>query len=334
MKMKFLQILLIACLLLHSAVPSMAEDIIFFEDDHYKSIGQPVLVASAVNPSLEPGKETVLQISLANIGRLEELMPINESGPKDDILQEMKAEMNGSDAFSINAVLRGKGPIRVDEKPVIIDVLASGRRALLQFNVTAEKNTSGWHDLLLEVSWERQVDVSVRDGLASPLFEAEKDNITIPIFLTGNSEPLKITGISSSLYPGASGSLMAAIENDGQAALHNCTARLLTVPPFFSEDAAPVALGELLPGSLAVAAFSVRANGDAAASQDYQLGCEICCNEKKIISPLTITLKEAGIMSLWPASAIAASLALLAALAWRMRGKILGRSKKRRRIKL
>lgn len=329
-----MKLLLIICLLLLSAAQVQAEDVIFFADDHYKSIGQPVLVASAVNPTLEPDSEVVLQIILANIGRLEELMPINESGQKEDILQEMKAEMNGSDAFSINAVLRGSWPIRVDEKPVNIDALASGRRALLQFNVTAERNASGWHDMLLEVSWERQVDVSVRDGLASPLFEAERDNITIPVFVTGNGEPLRITGISSSLYPGASGSLMAAIENGGQAALHNCTARLLTAPPFFAEDEAPVALGDLLPGSVAVAAFSVRANGDAAASQDYQLGCEICCNEKKIISPLPITLKEAGIMSLWPADAIAASLALLAALAWRMRGKILGRSKKRRRTKL
>lgn len=329
-----MKLLLIICLLLLSAVQIQAEDVIFFADDHYKSIGQPLLVASVVNPALEPDSEGVLQISLANIGRLEELMPINESGQKEDILQEMKAEMNGSDAFNINAVLRGKWPISVDEKPANIEVLASGRRALLQFNVTSERNASGWHDLLLEVSWERQVDVSVRDELASPLFEAERDNITVPVFVTGSGEPLRITGIRCSLYPGASGSLMAAIENGGQAALHNCTARLLTAPPFFSEDGGPVALGDLLPGSVAVAAFSLRANDDAVASQDYQLGCEICCNEKKIISPLPITLKEAGIMSLWPAASIAATLAMLAALAWRMRGKILGRSKKRRRIML
>lgn len=329
-----MKLLPIICLLILSVAPGQAEDIIFFADDHYKSIGQPVLVASVVNPALEPGREAVLQISLANIGRLEELMPINGSGSKEDILQEMKAEMNGSDAFNINAFLVGSGSIRVEEKPENIDVLASGRSGLLKFNVTAEKNASGWHDLLLEVSWERQVDVSVRDGLASPLFEAEKDNLTLSVFVTGNGELLRVSGISSSLYPGADGSLMAAIENDGQVSLHNCTARLLTAPPFFAEDGGLALLGDLLPGSAVVAAFSVRVNGEATAAQNYQLGCEICCNEKKIIAPLPITLKEAGIMSLWPAAAITAAFFLLAALAWRMRGNILGRAKKRRRPKV
>lgn len=328
-----IKLLLITCFLLLSAAPGHAEDLIFFADDHYKSIGQPVLIASVVNPAIEPDRETVLQISLANIGRLEELMPINESGSKEDILQEMKAEMNGSDAFNINAQLQGAGPILVDERPVNIDVLASGRRALLEFNVTAKGNASGWQEMLLDTSWERQVDVSVRDGLAYPLFEAEKDNISISVFVTGNDEPLRITDVSSSLRPGSAGNLMAAIENDGQIVLHNCTARLLTAPPFYSEEGGPVQLGDILPGSVAVAAFSVRTNGDAVA-QDYQLGCEICCNEKKIVVPLPITLKEAGIMSLWPAAAIAAAFSLIAAFAWRIRGKLFGRAKKKRRSKV
>ena len=80
-------------ILLLLAGTGQAEDLIFFADDHYKSLGRPELTASVANPALVPG-EGILRINLANVGELEELMPINESGSNEDILLEMRAEMH------------------------------------------------------------------------------------------------------------------------------------------------------------------------------------------------------------------------------------------------
>ena len=111
--MKLLHVISILLLL---AGTGQAEDLIFFADDHYKSLGRPELTASVANPALVPG-DSILRINLANVGELEELMPINESGSNEDILLEMKAEMQSSDALNINAALAGAGPIKVTTGP-------------------------------------------------------------------------------------------------------------------------------------------------------------------------------------------------------------------------
>ncbi|MDD4161976.1 MAG: hypothetical protein PHW87_05790 [Methanothrix sp.] len=290
--MNLLQIISILLLL---AGTGQAEDLIFFADDHYKSLGLPQLAASLANPALVPG-DSILRISLANVGELEELMPINESGSNEDILLEMNAEMHSSDALNINAALVGAGPITVVTGPEHINQhitnLPAGDAAMLQFNVTVLKNASGWYELPLIIDYERQVDVSVSGGEVFPLYEAERQNLTISVFVAGNNEPLHISGISSKLHAGGSGNLRAAISNDGATTLHNCSARLLAAPPFHTESTDAV-LGDLAPGSVAIAGFTVRVDGNAG-QQDYQMGCEICCREKSIIVPLQISLSRAG----------------------------------------
>jgi hypothetical protein len=147
--MKLLHIISILLLL---AGTGQAEDLIFFADDHYKSLGQPELTASVANPALVPG-DSALRINLANVGELNELMPINESGSNEDILLEMNAEMQSSDALQINAVLGGAGPIKVAAGPQNsnqqIEILPAGGAAMLQFNITAQENASGWYALPL-----------------------------------------------------------------------------------------------------------------------------------------------------------------------------------------
>lgn len=63
-----MKILLIISILLLIAGIGQSDDLLFFADDHYKSLGQPSLVATVVNPALLPG-ECVLEIDLANTGR-------------------------------------------------------------------------------------------------------------------------------------------------------------------------------------------------------------------------------------------------------------------------
>lgn len=328
--MKLLNIISILLLL---AGIGQAEDLIFFADDHYKSFGRPELTASVANPALVPG-DCILRINLANVGELEELMPINESGSNEDILREMRAEMQSSDALNINAALGGagsmeSGPIKVTTGPQHIKILPAGAEALLQFNITAQKNASGWYALPLSVDYERQVDVSVKSGEVFPLYEAERQNLTAKVFVTGNNELLRISGIKSELYAGGSESLRAAISNDGAIVLHNCSARLLAAPPFYVESPDTV-LGDLAPGSVALAEFTVRVDGNAGL-QDYQLGCEICCQEENIIVPLPISLSRTGVLGNFarPVLGGLAISGLAAFLIWKRRDLLFRRKRRR-----
>jgi hypothetical protein len=324
--MKLLNIISILLLL---AGTGQAEDLIFFADDHYKSLGQPELAASVTNPALVPG-DCILRVSLANFGKLEELIPINTSGSDEDILLEMEAEMHSIDALNIDAVLAGAGPIKVTTGAQHIKVLPAGGKALLQFNMTVEKNANGWYALPFCVDYERQVDVSVKGGEAFPLYEVEQENLTAMVFVAGNDEPLHISGIKSELYAGGSGSLRAAIGNDGPNVLHNCSARLLAAPPFYAEGP-DTRLADLVPGSVAIASFTVQVDGDASL-QDYQLGCEICCQEKSIIVPLPISLSRYEGLGYWVMPAFGGlAIAGLAAILIRKRGQLLFRRKRRRR---
>jgi len=328
--MKLLHV--ISILLLLSGT-SLAEDLIFFADDHYKSLGRPELTASVVNPALAAG-ECTLRINLANIGELNELIPINESGSNEDILLEIKEETNSSDAMFINAVLVGSGPIEVTSEPQqikqSIKILPGGGAAMLQFNITAQKNASGWYALPLIIDYERQVDVSVKSGEVFPLYEAERQNFTCPVFLAGSNQTLRIFGIKSELYAGGSESLSMVISNNGGTKLHNCSAKLLAAPPFYIESQA-IVLGDLAPGSLDVITFKVHVDGDAC-QRDFQLGCEIDCQEKSIIVPLQITLSRAWVLGdyAWPIFGGLTIAGLAAILIWK-RGDLLFPRKRRKR---
>jgi hypothetical protein len=309
----------------------LAEDLIFFADDHYKSLGRPELAAFVVNPILLPG-ESILQINLANGGELKELIPINESGAQDDILQEMMAEMKSCDALNINAALGDAPSIRVTDPSQSLNVLPAGSAGRLQFNITAEKNASGWFALPLRLDYERQVDASAKNGEVFPLYEAERQNITCNVFLAGSNRTLHILAVQSQLYAGGRESISMALSNDGLSALRNCSARLLAAPPFYVESPA-IFLGDLDPGSLHVMDFLARTDANARA-QDYQLGCEIICQEKSIIVPFQIALKDAGFPgSVARSGSVLAGLVIagvIAFLIWQRRDRLTGRRKRRR----
>jgi hypothetical protein len=326
--MKLLHVISILLLL---AGPGLAEDIIFFADDHYKSLGRPELTAGVANPVLVPG-DSILRINLANAGELEELIPINESGPNEDILQEMIAETKSCDALNINAVLGEELAIKVVTGPQHINVLPAGSAVMLQFHITTQKNASGWYALPLRVDYERQVDVSVKSGEVYPLYEAERQNITCNVFVSGSNQTLHIFGIKSQLYAGGSECMSMAISNDGATALCNCSAKLLAAPPFYVESPA-IFLGDLDPGSLNVMEFKVGVDGNASL-QDYQMGCEIVCQEKSIIVPLQISLSDAGFLGNFarPVSVLGglAVAGLAAFLIWRKGDRLSSRKRRRR----
>lgn len=280
-----MRLLPLCCVLLLLSA-AQAEDIMFFADDYYKSLGRPILAASVASPSLPPG-ESILYINLANLGRLEELLPIDQNGPPRDILAEMKEEMKGGHALAVSAALMGSGPIQVVSGPVMVDLIAPGERALLNYTVNVMENGSGWSRLTLDISYQQQADVSVKNGEIYPLYEAARDNLSLEVFLSGEGDMLRVLGssLSSSLLSGRK--LRAVISNDGPEDLYNCSARLLTAPPF--HNTGEIALGDLPAGSLGLLDFNLQIDGEAK-RQDYQMGCQICCQERCSSLPMTVSL--------------------------------------------
>ena len=320
----------ITCVLLFLCGSGLAEDLIFFADDHYKALGQPLLNASAANPSLLPG-DSVLRINLANFGQLEELIPINGNGSMDDIQREMEEEMHSIDALNIKADLQGTKDLNVTTGPKLIASLPSGAVVELQFNVTVENGANGWHELPLRLDYERSADVSVSDGVVSPLYLPENSSVSIPIFVTGASDPLQVIDTRSELFNGAKGGLIAVIKNDCPDTLHSCSARLVTAPPFHVESGDSF-LGDLPSGGLGTASFFVRVDGNATL-QDYQLGCIVNCSEKNIVValPLALTKAERSIMP-WTLPVLSMlTIAALMAFLFLKRRILLHRYRRRRR---
>jgi hypothetical protein len=312
----------IICIILLSGTPGYADDLIFFADDHYKALGAPLLNASAADPVLTPGGESVLQINLANSGRVEELMPIRGNGSEADAALEMKEEMRSADAQNLTATILGSGPLRVTSGPQHIDYLPSGAVALMQFNISAGSDASGWYDLPLRLDYDHQVDASVSEGVISPLYQPGNATQSIRAFVPGGFGPLRPLGSRLDLAPGGRGTLLVVIKNNGPQIWHNCSAHLLAAPPLYDEgEDSP--LGDMNPGALAVASFSLRADRDATA-QDYQMGCEVVSEEgQEVISfPVTLSRTEnrtwalLAFGSLTLIAAAAAALLLLERRGW------------------
>jgi uncharacterized membrane protein len=266
------------------------DELIFFADDHYKVLGGPELQASAVNPLIEPGQSFVLSVSLANNGRIDELIPISGNGSQADIVQEMEEEQRSVDALNITAHLLGDDDISVTSGPSHIDSLPTGSVARMEFNVSAAEAAGGWHDLLLNIDYEHQMDTYVSEGMASPLYLPDNVSQTLRVMVRGSAESVRILGIKSDASPGKSGIIRAVVENSGKDSLRNCTLRLLAVPPFhLAENGCN--LGDVMPGAAAVAEFPVDVDANAAL-QEYHLACEVLHADGKTVLTFPVVLEE------------------------------------------
>jgi hypothetical protein len=321
-------VVLVCLLALVSA--AQAEDLMFFADDHYKALGGPKIEASAVNPLSLSGKP-VLRILLANDGRVEELVPINSNGSKEDIAAEREEEMKCADALNLKADLEGSGPVNVTSGPKSIEFLPSGSQAELSFNLTLGNEANGWYELPLLLGYEHQVDVSVNGGDVSPLYQPDNSTVIVRVFVQGEDGSLRVSGTRSDLTPGGSGMIMAVIENDGTEILKNCTARLICVPPFHSEKEG-CALGDLVPGSPTIASFSASVDGNAS-QEDYQLGCELSSDDEKVLLSVPVALSKPvwpfGLSSWQTAMMVSLILMALAATILLIRRPRLSRKKRR-----
>ena len=322
-----MELLKIICILLILVGLGQAEDIIFFADDHYKSISYLQLNASVTNPALSPG-DGVLRISIANQGRIEELIPISSSDSPDDILQEQREEMKSSVAMEIRAALQSTGPIQVTSDPQHIALLPAGESGELKFNISIDRRANGWYDLPLRVDYVRQVDVSVSDGEAFPLRQPSNQSLNLRIYSFGDKDDLRIAGVQSQLHRGGEESLIIAVENIGEDIVPNCSASLIAAPPFHVKNT-DHPLGDLSPGEMATASFLVGVDGDAS-QEEYQLGLGLRSEKMDLVVPFELSLKGSGRPLSHGAILFIALLALLALLAIILRRQNILYGRKRR----
>jgi hypothetical protein len=249
--------------------PGLRGEVVFFEGDHYKAVGSPKLVASVANPQIDQGR-SILRVALANVGALEKLIPVGKGKEEPNILEEISEEGHDVDAVNVTAVLSGSGHVTVRLRPVHIDYLPSGSMKYLEFDVTAVDE--GPADLTLDLSYEHQVDVTMSDGLASPLYMPANSSLGLEVSVKGQKRELKIEGVSAHLSPGSNGTLLALVGNPMDFIAKNCTARLAAAPPFSSGGT--VSLGDMAPGQVAVAKFWVSTEDDAPV-REYLMACEL-----------------------------------------------------------
>lgn len=270
-------------------------ELIFFADDSYKVIGAPDISAAILSPVLFPGEVEALRISISNSGRVEELIPLPANSSKEDGELEMAEELMSVDAQNLSVRLQGDGTLRVPSDQQRVDVLPSGSAVWLDFTVFVPANASGWHDLALLLDYERQVDVSVTDGMVSPLYQPENRTIPLQVLVEGSGAPLRIAGLKSTLSPGKRGTVLAAIENCGPEILHNCTLWLEAAPPF-SDVGGGASLGGLLPGEIRVAKFTLDVAEDARV-QEYQLACAAHFGDGEVLLPIPVLVEKGSGLS-------------------------------------
>jgi hypothetical protein len=305
------------------------EELMFFADDHYKAIGEPELRASAVNPVLEPGSNSTLRVILANAGRLLELIPTQLGGNETDVSYEALEELHNVDANNINLKLSGSGPVVVTSGPYSLASLPSGDVAQLNFSITAGDGAEGWYSLMLGLEYEYQMDVKASNGSASSLYRPANASQKISVLVTAPDQSFKVLGVSSDLYPGANGTILAVIKNAGHIVARNCSARLLAAPPFRS-DSQRHSLGDLPPGQAFVTRLPAAVDGKAAI-REYRLACEIVYDNQTAMVSIPVLLGNSP--NLFPGGRLAVGASILAigliAGLWFKRGP--GRTLRRRK---
>ena len=304
-----------------------AEEFMFFADDHYKAVGEPQLKASAVNPVLGPGANSTLRITLANVGQIQELIP-NQPGDKAEISAEAKEEMHCIDAINITARLSGNGPVAVTSGPYSLPSLPMGGVTQLDFNITTGEVAEGWYNLLLETEYEHQMDVKVSNGISSYLYKPSSSRQRISVLVQGPDRSFEVEGVVSDLYPGANGTILAVIKNNGLNVAWNSSARLVTQPPFRSTSQRS-SMGDLQPGRAAVARLPAEVD-DKAAVREYWLACEIVHDNQTAMVSLPVLLKKSP--EFFPGSSAIAvsSFALVGCIVLLWRKKRSGRTSRRR----
>ncbi|VVB64662.1 Uncharacterised protein [uncultured archaeon] len=323
--------LLLICVLVMLVATACAEELMFFADDHYKAAGEPELKASAVNPVLEPGANSTLRITLENVGLIQELIP-NNAGDATEISAEAKDELHSVDAVNITAKLSGNGPVVVTSGPYSLGSLPTGGVAQLDFNVTTGKGADGWYSLLLETEYEHQMDVKVSNGSSSSLYRPSNSSQKISILVQGPDRSLKVEGVVSDLYPGANGTILAVIKNNGLYVARNCTAKLMAVQPFRSSSER-YSLGDLQPGHAAVARLTATVDGKAAI-REYRLACEIVHDNQTVMVSLPVLLKKSpesfpsSLVIVIPFLALVGGIALLMREKQKRSGRTFGRRKR------
>ena len=324
----------ILCIFATLMATGCAEELMFFADDHYKAVGEPELKVSAVNPILEAGSNSTLQITLENVGLIQELIPTQSTGDEQDTSSEAKEEMHSVDAVNLTASLPGNGPVVVTSGPCNLASLPSGGLAQINFEIMAGEGAVGWYNLVLDLEYEHQIDMKVGNGSSTSLYQPVNISQKISILVQGADRSWKVEGIRSDLYPGANGTILAVIKNAWPVMARNCSARLVEAPPFRSAFDR-YNLGDVMSGQAVVAKLQTVVDEKAAPGKCH-LDCEIIHDNRTFMVSIPVVLEKAP--SSLPASLVVAVLILASAgclvILWlKMRYDKRARRRKRRPVR-
>jgi len=283
-------LVLLVLLLIPSAAILAGAEGVQFAGDFYKVEGGPKIDVSVVNPVFAPGTSGTLRLVLANDGVVTRLVPGDVPlGSEEEATREMLAEFGCLDASNLRATLSSTGPVQVLSGPVPIDLLGPGETTTIEYDIEIDDGAEGPLLLSLDVEYEHQIDVSFNGGTASPLYLPSSLQLDLIVSVEGEPATLALLGSRSDLAPGEKGSVSLIVGNAGKAAASNCTARLVTAPPFTPlRDRSN--LGDIPPRGVAVARFDLLVEGSAPA-QEYSIGCEISFDggEASLSVPVTVT---------------------------------------------
>lgn len=308
---------------------SQGDELILFADDQYKAVGAPDLRASLINTEFKPGTETTLRLVLANNGLIQGLIPTGLQADSEDVAaRERREEMRAADAMNIVAVLEPPGQVEVLSPEISIPLLPAGKTIILEFPVRINEDAAGGQDLLLDLSYEHQVDVRISGDEPSPLYLPGNVSQNLRIEVVRPAETFRADLVESSLSPGKNGSVTLVIRNTGSSSARNCSAVLNAAVPF-NASRTPVFLGEILPGGVALASFWVQMDG-AASPGEYQLTCEIMHDGGPDSLAFPVTVGDGGPASGWivPGLMLLAMISGISILLWGIRTRSGGRGKR------
>jgi len=258
-------------LLLILLIPAGGQELMLFADDHYKVLGGPRIEASPVQAVFQPGENATLQVILANVGRVDGLIPVNPvMGEEAAAARERDEELLSVDAFNLVATLRADGQVFA-KSSVGISILPGGSAIPLEIPLRIGPDASGPQALKLDLDYERQVDVSMKGGRATPLYLPANTSLDLVVTVEPLRNPFRAEGVRFDLA-GSDGVLLFLVRNTSPKPALNCSASLVEAAPFHPQEET-CSLGDIEVGGVSLAQFHVAV--DDGSSGRSQLACLI-----------------------------------------------------------
>jgi hypothetical protein len=220
--------------------------------DYISAAGEPHLVASSVNGTLQIERPGAIRIEIKNDANASAIGQM-ESGQQLPIWFQGAYGTNASDAIGIAAELQPKDSrIKMLSGPQLAGSLAGGYGRTLEFNALAEGMAEpGIYPMDLNVAYRRLSDVTTTGDPELPDIAFQYQNVSesIPVNINVVSGPrISIEDEAHSATPGKESAQNIVFSNRGDISASDIHIKVLNETPFRSGDGSAV-IGTLEPGA-------------------------------------------------------------------------------------